>query len=315
MGAESTQGLLLLPQTGILQDVRAFVIDCQARRLSATTVERYERELRYWREWLAGMGVTTVQALTPSVLRSYMAHLEDRGRNAGGQHIAYRVLKTFLRWYEREYEPHDWRNPIAKVRAPRLSADPLPPVSLDDLRLMLATCKPRTFLGDRDRAVLLCLLDSGCRAAEFLALNLHNVDLSNGAVSIQKGKGGKGRVTFLGAKARKALLTYLRHRGQAGPVEPLWVTAGGTRLRYNGLRALVQKRARLAGIKAPALHAFRRAFAIGALRGGVDLVSLQRLLGHADLSVIRRYLAQTQDDLQAAHAKGSPVDRLLGGGR
>lgn len=74
---------------------------------------------------------------------------------------------------------------------------------------------------------------------------------------------------------------------------------------------LVQKRARVAGVQAPPLHAFRRAFAIGALRAGVDLVSLQRLLGHADLSVIRRYLAQTEEDLARAHAKGSPVDNLL----
>jgi integrase/recombinase XerD len=75
---------------------------------------------------------------------------------------------------------------------------------------------------------------------------------------------------------------------------------------------VVRRRALKAGLdKEPSLHSFRRAFAIGALRGGVDLMSLQRLLGHADLSVIRRYLAQTEDDLQAAHRKGSPVDNLL----
>jgi integrase/recombinase XerD len=200
---------------------------------------------------------------------------------------------------------------MSRVQAPRLSQDPLPPVSLDDLRQMLATCEPRTLLGDRDRAVLLCLLDSGCRASEFLTLNTSDVDLASGAIAIRHGKGGKSRVTFLGAKARKALLAYLRHRGNPATDAPWWVTAEGTRLEYNGLRAVVQKRARLAGVKPPALHAFRRAFAIGALRAGVDLVSLQRLLGHADLTVIQRYLRQTQDDLRAAHAKGSPVDRLL----
>lgn len=41
------------------------------------------------------------------------------------------------------------------------------------------------------------------------------------------------------------------------------------------------------------------------------MISLQRLLGHADLTVIQRYLAQTEGDLQAAHAKASPVDRML----
>ena len=46
---------------------------------------------------------------------------------------------------------------------------------------------------------------------------------------------------------------------------------------------------------------------------GVDLVSLQRLLGHADLSVLRRYLAQTQEDLQKAHEGAGPVDHLRRG--
>jgi len=46
------------------------------------------------------------------------------------------------------------------------------------------------------------------------------------------------------------------------------------------------------------------------LRAGMDVYSLQRLMGHADLSVLRRYLAQTEGDLQAAHARTSPVDRL-----
>jgi len=74
------------------------------------------------------------------------------------------------------------------------------------------------------------------------------------------------------------------------------------------LRSMVQRRARAAGVRAPGLHDFRRAFALLALRGGVDLVSLQRLMGHSGLDVLRRYLAQTEADLRAAHAKGAPVD-------
>ncbi|NLF02023.1 MAG: site-specific integrase, partial [Anaerolineales bacterium] len=61
----------------------------------------------------------------------------------------------------------------------------------------------------------------------------------------------------------------------------------------------------------PTLHSFRRAFALACLRNGIDVYSLQRLMGHADLSVLRRYLAQTEADLQQAHAQGGPVDRLL----
>jgi site-specific recombinase XerD len=179
---------------------------------------------------------------------------------------------------------------------------------LSDLKAMLATCERRTFTGDRDRALLLALLDTGCRASEFLNLDLSEVNLSTGAVIIRKGKGRKFRTAFLGAKTRRELVRYLRHREDTGP---LWVTVQGTRLKYAGLRQIVRRRAVKAGVPVPSLHSFRRAFALTCLRAGMDVYSLQKLMGHSDLSVLRRYLQQTEADLRAAHQKAGPVDRML----
>ena len=61
---------------------------------------------------------------------------------------------------------------------------------------------------------------------------------------------------------------------------------------------------------APNLHSFRRFFALACLRGGMDVISMQRLSGHANLAIINRYLRQTEGDLQAAHEKAGPVKRL-----
>jgi integrase/recombinase XerC/integrase/recombinase XerD len=47
------------------------------------------------------------------------------------------------------------------------------------------------------------------------------------------------------------------------------------------------------------------------LRNGADVFSLQRLMGHSDLSILNRYLAQTDIDLQVTHMKASPVDNGL----
>ncbi len=63
--------------------------------------------------------------------------------------------------------------------------------------------------------------------------------------------------------------------------------------------------------KRPSLHDFRRAFALNMLRNGVVVFSLQRLLGHSDLQVMRRYLAHNNTHIQAAHVRGSPVDNGL----
>jgi site-specific recombinase XerD len=118
-------------------------------------------------------------------------------------------------------------------------------------------------------------------------------------------------VVFFGAKSRRELLRYLRHRKGAGPMTPLWATRSGKRLSYAGLRDIMRRRARKAGVAVPTLHSFRRAFALYALRNGADIYSLQRLMGHSDLTVLRRYLKQTEADLQEAHRRAGPVDNLL----
>ena len=71
------------------------------------------------------------------------------------------------------------------------------------------------------------------------------------------------RITFLGAKARRELVRYLRLRPDARPSDPLWATETGSRLTYAGLRQVVRRRALRAGLDhEPSLHSFRRSFAL-----------------------------------------------------
>ena len=286
----------------------AFIVDRQARGLSRRSVDYYSDELRYLCAYLEGRGVGRVQDVTADHMRQYLLQLAGRGRNPGGVHCAYRAARAFLRWAWTEYELAP-PCPILKVRAPKLAQEPLEPVPLPDLRAMLTTCQRRTWAGDRDRALLLALLDTGARASEFVALDVADVNLGSGAVKVKHGKGGKWRVVFLGAQSRREVLRWLRFRGAAPGA--LWIARDGKRLTYAGLRQVVRRRALAAGVAIPSLHSFRRAFALACLRGGMDVYALQKLMGHAGLDVLRRYLRQTEQDLQAAHVKAGPVDRLL----
>lgn len=131
------------------------------------------------------------------------------------------------------------------------------------------------------------------------------LDISGGS------SGGKMRSVFLGSKCKREMTRYLRCRRGSQPGDALWVTGEGKRLTYSGLREIVRRLSGRAGVDCPSLHSFRRAFALACLRGGMDLISLQRLMGHADLTVLRRYLNQTVDDLALAHQRCGPVDTLL----
>ena len=75
---------------------------------------------------------------------------------------------------------------------------------------------------------------------------------------------------------------------------------------------LLRQRAELVGLKSMTTpHDFRRTFALIMLCNGVDIFALQKLMGHSDLQVLRRYLAQTDQDVQTAHMRGSLVDNNL----
>jgi len=76
-----------------------------------------------------------------------------------------------------------------------------------------------------------------------------------------------------------------------------------------GLKECFRRCAIKVGVAIPSLHAFRRAFALNMLRAGVDIFSLQKLMGYADLQVLRRCLAKITEDIAKAHRMGSPVDK------
>ena len=293
-------------------EIEAFLLDRRARALSPRTVGWYSEKLHAFLAFANRQRINSVLDLTPQSVRQYLLESGEI-HNPGGVHGLYRALRALVRWFADEYEPPDWRDPLRRVRAPRVPEQVLEPVSLADLGEILAACDPATPMGRRDRAILLTLLDTGLRAQELLDLSVGDVELETGCCQVRSGKGSKPRVVFLGATAREALKAHLADRENPGFLEPLYATRQGGRLRYAGLREIVRRRARQAGVGPPSLHSFRRAFALCCLRQGMDIYSLQRLMGHADLTMLRRYLAQNEDDLRRAHGLHGPVDAAFGG--
>lgn len=287
----------------------AFIVDRQAQNLSKRTIDYYQEKLRGFLDYCEAQQVKQITDITPVVLRQYLLFLEENGHNPGGVHAYYRAVRAYLLWWENEIEPDNWKNPIKKVKAPKVSLPPLEPVEIETVRTLIDTCEKGSFQGDRDKAVLLALLDTGARASEFINMTLSDFNYTTGSILIRQGKGNKSRTVFLGKKSRKAVRAYLKHRHDES--QALWIKKDNTPLTYSGLRQIIRRRSDKLGIKAPSLHSFRRAFAINCLRNGMDIFSLQMLMGHADLQILRRYLAQTQHDIQEAHTAGGPVDNCL----
>lgn len=292
-----TQRTSLKTDTYLLSWVEAFLKDRKAQNVSTGTLTFYRRKLKLFTDYCETQIITDITQLTPTILRDYLLYLDQTNHNAGGVHACYRTVKAFLRWYEEEAEPDEWKNPIRKVKPPKVPVEPLDPVELVNVEKMEGVCPTGTFTGDRDKAILSCLLDTGCRADEFLQINISDVNLILGEILIRQGKGRKPRMVYLGKKSRKSLRAYLRHRDDS--LDALWIRHDKLgRLKYSGLRYVIKRRAEDAGIPSPALHDFRRAFALSSWRNGMDLFTIASLMGHTSLAVLRRYLKITDSDLR-----------------
>ena len=301
---------LKLSGYSLLEWANQFYQSKKVEGVSSCTLRIYKQQLGYFLDFCNSQLLERTEEVTPNIIRQFLLYHEETGHDPGGLQIVFRVVRTFLLWYENEAEPDGYKNPIKKVKAPKVPIQPIEPVSIDHIIKLVKVCKADTLLDCRDKAIILFLFDTGARAKEVVQVDITDIELLNGAVLIRRGKGSKPRVVFLGKTSRKAIRHYLNKRQDSNPA--LWITNKGERLTYWGLDMMMNRRSRQAKINAPPLHSFRRAFALNMLRAGVDVFSLQTLMGHADLQVLRRYLAQNTNDIAEAHRKGSPVDNFLG---
>jgi len=166
----------------------------------------------------------------------------------------------------------------------------------------------------RDRAIILMLLDTGLRASELCKLRVGDIDLRTGRVEIRHGpgggaKGGKGRIVFVGKTARRSVWRHLAERADGDDQKaPLFTGRGARPLTRDSLRLLIKSIAARARIENCFPHRFRHTFAITYLRCGGDVFTLQAILGHSTLEMVRRYARIAEVDLAAAHRRASPGD-------
>jgi site-specific recombinase XerD len=291
------------------REIIAFLIDRKSRHLSPRTIEYYDNELTAFQKWAQTQGVAQLEYITPEVIRLYLISLSDR-RNESGIHASYRALKAWLNWASVEFDNPIYSNLFRKVAAPKIPKEPIPGVTNEQIEALLTACR-HTPTGQRDRALLLTLYDTGVRKSEFCALDYGDLNLKTGSLLIRQGKGNKTRTVFLGNRTRRELIRYLRLRPEIQPSDPLFDNQRSTRLLPDGLKEVLNRLADRAGISpAPSPHDFRRAFCLQCLRNGMDLITLARLTGHTSLEVLKRYLALVDDDLQRSHADASPADNL-----
>jgi len=270
--------------------------------VSDKTLSLYKFELERFIDWLNENGVIHLEDMTAMIIREYIVAMQEQGRNEGGRHCAYRVIRTMSYFWEQETEG-EYIAAIRKVKIKSPPDEPIEPISRSDINRLLAECD-NDWGGVRDTAIIRVLLDTGVRGQELCNLNLSDLDVDGGALTVHKGKGGKSRTVFFGKTTRRALRRWLRERGSDS--WPLFTTDEEGRLKFAGLRQIIRRRAESAGLAEPGLHTFQRAFTLALIQAGVDVLTISRLLGHSNVTLVQRYAKQKALDLQERYK--SPAD-------
>lgn len=202
-------------------------------------------------------------------------------------------------------------NPASALRTPRLDKKLPHFLTLAEVERLLDSPSAITPLGRRDRAILETLYSAGLRVSELVGLNVADVSLKDGVLTI-RGKGKKERLALAGEHALTALRRWLADRvellrGQSQSTDAVFLNKTGTRLSTRSVGRLLMKHMRRAGLDPRTTpHTLRHSFATHLLDNGADIRGVQELLGHKSLTTTQVYTHVTTKRLQQTYHKAHP---------
>jgi integrase/recombinase XerC len=273
---------------------------------SSHTIRAYQTDLRLFVEFA---GEIALQAVDKKVVRQYLAFMAREGLHKKTISRRLSALRSFFKYFLLEGRVS--YNPLDLIMTPK-SEKKLPAVvNPEEVALFIAGPDITTYLGVRDRAIIELLYSSGLRVGELVALNRKDVDLCHLWAKV-KGKGKKERVVPITKIARDWLYYYLNDsRRKQEDSDAIFLNRFGVRITTRSIDRLFQgylKKAGLAHKVTP--HTLRHSVATHLLERGMDLKSIQELLGHAALGTTTIYTQVSVSLKKDSYEKHHPLTQI-----
>ena len=253
-----------------------------------TTIALYARNLRFFEN----------KPIDKATIKQYQANLKHL--TPGTQ---LHQLST-LRGYCKRFYPELVKE-IVLPKVPKPLPKNIP--SKATVQTILDSPDTNAFRGIRDKAVLELFYSTGIRSKELINLKLADINFEKSLIRINQGKMRKDRIVPIAKKSLDWLGKYIKKvRPHLNPkTDYVFVTTIGLKLYRNAPNNI------LANYSAYSCHKYRHAFATHLLQNGMREVSLQRLLGHSQISTTQRYTKVTIVDLKQNYLKYHQRDNWL----
>ena len=275
---------MTVAESALQRDIARYIEHLQLeRQYSAHTSSAYRRDLD---QFAVSLDVEDWGAVRSAHVRGHVSALHRRGAATRSIQRKLSCIRSFLKFLGRAGVVE--ANVASVVRAPKTRRK-LPKLLDTDQTAQLLNFTPKNPLDRRDAAMIELFYGSGLRLAELVALDVKDLDLDEGFVTVI-GKGRKVRQVPLGSFCIVALREYLAQRGRVDPSAPVFAARGDTRIS----RRTVQQRLRILsrrqlGTNAVHPHMLRHSFASHLLESSGDLRAVQELLGHTDIATTQIY--------------------------
>jgi integrase/recombinase XerD len=238
-----------------------------------------------------------IDDLDAQLIGAFLAHLEqDRGNGPRTRNARLGAIHSFYRFAALEHPEHT--HTIARVMAiptKRHERNTVSYLDLDEIKVLLRAPDRGTWLGRRDHALLVVMIQTGVRVSELVGLRVHDVQLGTGAHIRITGKGRKKRATTLTGETVATVRAWLKER-RGQPADPLFPTRQGRPLSRYTVGAVVSKHAATAAASCPSLeakrvtpHVLRHTNAMLLRAKGVDIATIALWLGHESTQTTHIY--------------------------
>ncbi|MDY0209937.1 MAG: site-specific tyrosine recombinase XerD [Acholeplasma sp.] len=277
--------------------------------LSENTIMAYLRDLEQYRLFLEKYhDISKVHRIEKKHVEAYLKTLKKKQLSTKSSSRKLTAIKGFHQFLYVEKETND--NVASEIESPKTEKSLPQVLSVDEVIKLLETIKGNDPLSLRNQALLELIYGSGLRVTELLDLKTQDIHLTAGHVRVI-GKGNKERELPLGEMSVIALRQYLtKARNELtinSVTDYLFVNQYGDRLSRQGFFKLLKKLAQKAGIdKEVSPHTLRHSFATHLLEAGVDLRTLQSLLGHEDIQTTQIYTHISQKHLKDVYLETHP---------
>lgn len=297
--------------------IDGYLLSLHARHLSENTIADYTRTLNKFSAFL--VTDPPITEITVQHIERFLSSFSDlSNKSLKNYYIALSALWT---WLVREELAKE--NIVRRITPPKAEQKDVIPLTEQEIRLLLAALnRSKVYqrggqpvdhaLGtmERNRAIILLMLDTGIRASELCDLRIEDLDTRNHRIFIKKGKGMKERTLPFSPRTGQMIWRYTASRRDTRPEDPLFASKLNRPMTRNKLAETFAAIGKRAGVPNFHPHRLRHTFAIQLLRNGGNVFSLQQMLGHSTLEMVRHYVRLAQVDIDQMHRRASPVENM-----